>query len=186
MPSGPTEVAAQRSAVINELLLAYDCLDDAAVRERCEGLPRKLLRWLAINHPDNRTRRLLFEMTGVPIGEGTVLNANLLLNDDYQGLIRFGARVAVAHNVTIVASSWPNNSRLGELPYVREQLAVTRPVTIEDDAWLGAGCIILPGVTIGRGAIVGAGAVVTHDVEPYVIVAGAPARTVRRLSPPAP
>ena len=51
-------------------------------------------------------------------------------------------------------------------------------VAIEDDVWLGANAVVLPGVRIGRGAIVGAGAVVTHDVEPMTIVAGVPARQI--------
>lgn len=54
------------------------------------------------------------------------------------------------------------------------------PVVIEDDAWLGANAVVLPGIRIGRGAIVGAGAVVTHDVEPMAIVAGVPARIIGR------
>lgn len=52
-------------------------------------------------------------------------------------------------------------------------------VTINDDVWIGARVIILPGVTIGHGAILGAGAVVTKDVPPYAVVAGNPARIVK-------
>lgn len=55
------------------------------------------------------------------------------------------------------------------------------PVVIEKGAWLGARCIILKGVTIGEGAVIGAGAVVTCDVPPYTIVAGNPARIIRRI-----
>jgi phosphonate metabolism protein (transferase hexapeptide repeat family) len=53
-------------------------------------------------------------------------------------------------------------------------------VTVGHDVWLGHGVIVMPGVTIGTGAIVGSGAVVTHDVEPYTIAVGVPARPMRR------
>jgi acetyltransferase-like isoleucine patch superfamily enzyme len=56
---------------------------------------------------------------------------------------------------------------------------------IEADAWLGAGCVILPGVRIGQGAVVGANSVVAADVPPLHVVAGQPARTVRELTPEA-
>jgi maltose O-acetyltransferase len=54
------------------------------------------------------------------------------------------------------------------------------PIKIEDDVWVGFQAIILPGVTIGRGSIVGAGAVVTKDVPPYTVVVGVPARPLRQ------
>ena len=54
-------------------------------------------------------------------------------------------------------------------------------IHIEDNVWIGAGAIILPGVTVGRNSIVAAGAVVTKDVSPYVVVAGNPARVIREL-----
>lgn len=59
----------------------------------------------------------------------------------------------------------------------------SRPVTIEDHAWIGSGSFIMKGVRIGRGAIVAAGSVVTKDVPPLAIVAGNPARVVKRLNP---
>lgn len=51
-------------------------------------------------------------------------------------------------------------------------------IIIAEDCWIGAGCILLPGVKIGRGAIVGAGSVVTKDISPYSVVAGCPAKTI--------
>ena len=53
-------------------------------------------------------------------------------------------------------------------------------VVIEDDVWLGAHCVVMPGVKVGRGAVVGAGAVVTKDVEPYAVALGVPARVERK------
>jgi len=58
-----------------------------------------------------------------------------------------------------------------------------RPVRIASDVWIGAAAIILSGVTIGQGAIVGAGSVVTHDVPAWTVVAGNPARVIRELDP---
>ena len=59
----------------------------------------------------------------------------------------------------------------------------TKPIHICDKVWIGFNAIILKGVTIGEGAIVGAGAVVTKDVPPYTVVAGNPARVVKKLQP---
>nr|WP_277924466.1 DapH/DapD/GlmU-related protein [Sphingomonas sp. CROZ-RG-20F-R02-07] len=57
------------------------------------------------------------------------------------------------------------------------------PITIENDAWIGAGVIVLPGITIGGGAILGAGAVITRDVPSFAIVTGVPGRVIRSLAP---
>ena len=75
-----------------------------------------------------------------------------------------------AHFRHILEKGHPRNIELGDAP-----------VRIEDDAWIAAGSIILRGTTIGRGAIVGAGSVVTRDVPPMTVVAGNPARVIRRL-----
>jgi acetyltransferase-like isoleucine patch superfamily enzyme len=58
-----------------------------------------------------------------------------------------------------------------------------KPIVIEDDVWIGFGCIILKGVTIGEGAIIAAGTVVTKDVAPYTVVGGNPARVLRDPEP---
>ena len=59
---------------------------------------------------------------------------------------------------------------------ISQQRWSTRGITIEDDVWIGVNCVILDGVTIGRGAVIGAGAVVTADIPPYSIAVGVPAR----------
>lgn len=169
--------------VVARLMFAYEELTRDEIGRLCADLPRKLVRWLAGHHPDNRTRLVFYELTGVPIGEGTVINPNVTLYDEYRGLVRFGERVSVASGVSLVASSGPNNSRLAQHPYVRDHLIVEAPITIEDDAWLGAGAVVLPGVTVGRGAVVGAGAVVVEDVPPHTVAAGVPARVIRTLEP---
>jgi len=68
--------------------------------------------------------------------------------------------------------------RYGSDP-IHERPTIPAPVSIGRDAWIGAGCIILPGVTIGEGAIVAAGAVVHGDVAPFALVGGVPARFIR-------
>jgi acetyltransferase-like isoleucine patch superfamily enzyme len=108
------------------------------------------------------------------------------------GSVKIGNRVNISHSVnifdslthpmraadrhqqikTILTQGHPREISLGE-----------RPVTICDDVWLGAGSIILRGVTIGEGAIIGAGSVVTKDVPPFSVVAGNPAVLIRELSP---
>ena len=64
--------------------------------------------------------------------------------------------------------------------YDRAVLTV-KDVHIKKNAWVGAGAVILPGITVGENAVVGAGSVVTHDVEPNTVVAGNPARLIRKL-----
>ena len=62
---------------------------------------------------------------------------------------------------------------------MRDQGVKRQPILIEDDCWLASSSTILAGVTVGRGAIVAAGSIVTADVPPYAIVGGAPAKVIR-------
>jgi len=62
---------------------------------------------------------------------------------------------------------------------IDQQGVIGKKITIQDDAWIGTGCKILMGVTVGKGAVVGAGSVVTKDVPPYHVVAGNPATVLK-------
>jgi acetyltransferase-like isoleucine patch superfamily enzyme len=91
------------------------------------------------------------------------------------GGLRIGSRVGIGPGVKIMSSRHGEEGRT--VPVLMCDLEFVR-VTVEDDCDIGMGAIILPGITIGRGSIVGAGAVVTKDVDPFAIVAGVPARKI--------
>lgn len=78
----------------------------------------------------------------------------------------------IAANVQLISNNHDLDNR---------QIITCKPVHICRRAWIGAGATILPGVTIGENSVVGAGSVVTHDVEPNTIVAGNPARVIRKI-----
>lgn len=63
---------------------------------------------------------------------------------------------------------------------LQKRQANSQPVCVEEDCWLGVNTVVMPGVTIGRGAVIGANSVVTRDIAPYTVVVGAPAREVRK------
>jgi acetyltransferase-like isoleucine patch superfamily enzyme len=95
--------------------------------------------------------------------------------------ITIGNNVMIGGNVEIFDSpGHPTDPalRLAGLPALAEDV---KPVHIKDNAWIGSGTIIYPGVTIGEGSVVARGAIVMSDVPPYVIVAGSPARQIKRI-----
>lgn len=91
-----------------------------------------------------------------------------------QGGITIEDRVFIGPDVKIVTEHHP------EAPAARHQLLV-KPIVIKRNAWIGAGAIILPGVTVGENAIVAAGAVVTKDVPDNTIAGGVPAKFIRNI-----
>lgn len=92
-------------------------------------------------------------------------------------------RIEIGNGVTLSANCMLIDSGLDIDSPVRVHTDAF--IRIEDDAWIGAGAIILPDVVIGRGSVVGAGSIVTRSVAPYTVVAGNPARVIRRLMPSA-
>jgi acetyltransferase-like isoleucine patch superfamily enzyme len=108
------------------------------------------------------------------IGNSTYINDGVWFG--CTGRITIGARVLIGPGVRIFDNSYHGI-------YQRRVMPAPRPVTIEDDVWIATNSIILAGVTIGRGAIVGANSVVSKDVPAYSIVAGNPARQINVLDP---
>ena len=108
----------------------------------------------------------------IHLGEGVFINAGCRFQD--QGGIYIGDRTLIGHNAVIATLNHNMD------PAKRANL-LPSPVHIGNDVWFGSNVTVLPGVTIGDGAVVAAGAVVTKDVEPNTVVAGVPARLVRRL-----
>lgn len=90
------------------------------------------------------------------------------------GGVEIGNNVMIASHVVLTSVTHDYNN-----PSIRYSELIYKKIIIEDDVWIGAGAIILPGVKIGEGAVVGAGAVVTKDVEARSIVAGNPARVIK-------
>jgi len=105
----------------------------------------------------------------VHVGEGSMITAG--------ELVEIGDDVVIGPQTIIVDA---DHRYLNPSAPMRVQGLKTAPIRIEPDVWLGGHVNVLKGVTIGRGAIVGAGAVVTHDVPPYAIVAGVPAQVIGR------
>lgn len=88
-----------------------------------------------------------------------------------------GNTVMIAPRVMILVSG--HNTERTDIPMMDQGPRRYPQTVIEDDVWIGAQALILPGIRIGRGAIVAAGAVVTKDVEPYAVVGGNPARLIK-------
>lgn len=111
-------------------------------------------------------------------GKGIEIGNNSGIGQDCRvaGPLKIGNDVMIAPNVIIVTQN--HEIRDTEIP-MRLQTAPKKQVTICDDVWIGANAIILPGVTIGKGSVVGAGSVVTKDVPEYAIVGGNPAHVIR-------
>jgi acetyltransferase-like isoleucine patch superfamily enzyme len=106
---------------------------------------------------------------GVALGERCVINHGCLL-DGRRHPIRVGQDVSIGPEAAILT--------LGHDPRSPHFTDRGGPVTIGDHVWIGFRAIVLPGVTLGEGAVVGAGAVVSRDVPPFTIVAGNPARPI--------
>jgi len=113
----------------------------------------------------------------VSIGDRSFLNNNCILQDACP--ITIGNDVLIGPGCKIISSSHPLDYRLRKNE--NRGLCISKPVTIGNDVFIGAGVTILPGVTIGDKAVVGAGSVVTKDVAPETVVAGNPAKVIRKL-----
>jgi len=137
----------------------------------------KIGRILSKDFPYYKIRRWGLLLCGYKVGEKVYIGLDLIVTgfiSDNSCKLVIEDRVAIGPRVTLLLASDANWSKLME---AREIIAGT--IVLKKDCWIGAGVIILPNVTIGERAIVGAGAVVTKDVAADTIVAGVPARVLR-------
>jgi len=147
----------------------------------------------------NSLKSIFLRMMGAKIGKRVVYypgvwvavapNNTLEIGDDVDlaldvlvtcgGGVTIGDRTLIGYRTQILSSNHivpPRPQRIFSSGHE------SQPVIIGKDVWIGANCIILPGVIIGEGAVVAAGSVVTRSIEPWHIVAGVPARTLRERS----
>jgi acetyltransferase-like isoleucine patch superfamily enzyme len=108
------------------------------------------------------------------IGDGTWIGQQCFLHS--AGDLLIGKNVGIGPGVKIITSFHEEEGR--DKPILHSRISFA-PVVIDDDCDIGVGAIVLPGVTIGRGVQVAAGAVVTRDAAPYTVIAGVPAKILR-------
>jgi acetyltransferase-like isoleucine patch superfamily enzyme len=145
-------------------------------------IKKKLLKALAKNIPGNGLRLSLLRKCNYQIGKDVYIGEDLIVIDelgDPSTKLIIEDRVAISPRVTLVIHSAPNDSRIRK--YIREQKS---RIVIHQDAWIGTGVVIMPGVEVGEGSVVGSNAVVTKSVPDYTVVAGIPARIIKTVEVP--
>ena len=113
----------------------------------------------------------------VSMNDDVHINEMVVINARPPAEVRLGEGVILSYGVKVLSAGFD----LEKYPEKREHYCKT--IDIREKAWIGAAAIILPGVTIGRGAVVAAGSVVTRDVPEYTVVDGSPARPVKNYRP---
>ena len=117
----------------------------------------------------------IFRGKSIFIGENVLINHNCFI-DGWQK-VEIQDNVSIAYNVTICTSSHyigDESKRAGD--------SDRKPIIIEKGSWIGANATILPGVTIGKGCVIGAGSVVTKSTDPNCLYAGVPAKKIKELN----
>lgn len=136
-----------------------------------------LERVLKILKPDPRNK--FQNNISISDGKGIQIGAFCQINESVfiQSAV-IGDCVMIAPNVAVLSST--HNIEDCNIPMIAQGATRHHPPIIGNDVWIGRNVVIMPGVNIGQGSVVGAGAVVTKDVSPYTIVGGVPAREIKK------
>ncbi|GAB4286491.1 MAG: hypothetical protein Kow0068_12050 [Marinilabiliales bacterium] len=138
----------------------------------------KLGKILAKDFPHYKVRLWGLRLCGFEVGSQVYIGQDLIVTSfisDRSCNLIIKDRVSIGPRVTLLLASDANWSKIMETREV-----ITGTLTIEEDCWIGAGAIIFPRLTIGARSIIGAGSVVTRDLPPESIVAGVPARNIKK------
>jgi len=127
-----------------------------------------------------KIRKYILQACGYSIGNKAYLPSCLKISDlkSRTGNVKIGDRASLGPRVLIVTDSSPNNSKL-----IKKFPLVSDNVIIENDVWIGANVVILPGVTIGECSVIAAGSVINKDIPPFTIAAGVPAKVIKQIDP---
>ena len=142
----------------------------------------------SISAPDTAPYLITTKGSIVSKGKESYHNGNFIVKG-HDGTLEIGSYCAIGADVKVILSNHDVDRTCMQYTFYKKYFdlqgkAVDKIVTrIENDVWIGDNVIILPGVTIGTGAVLGAGAIVTKDVAPYSIVAGCPAKLIRKRFP---
>ncbi len=123
----------------------------------------------------------LHRLRGVKVGKGSKINRTAQIDDAYPHLVEIGQKVWITWGVMILCHQ-------RDLTYyeigqpVMDCPLKTGKVVIKDGSHIGIGSIIMPGVSIGEGAVIGAGSVVTQDIPPFCVAIGSPAKVIKSLN----
>lgn len=138
---------------------------------------KQLHRWArGCIHPGLRNQ--LYRWMGIAVGRGVFIGLDTYLDDQFPELIAIEDGVTISVRVTVVVH---DDAKRVDRVEAGAGDGTVAPVRLERGCYLGAACLVLPGVTVGERAVVAAGAVVTHDVPAGTLVAGVPARVVKQL-----
>ncbi len=143
------------------------------------------LRWQKANAHNHTSARCVPDISKVQIGRFTYGEINVLAHGTGDEKLIIGDFCSIAPEVTFILSSDHPYKGISTYPFKvmlfkEDKEAVSKGnIVLKDDVWVGLGSIILSNVTIGQGAVVAAGSVVTKDVEPYAIVGGNPAKFIK-------
>ena len=170
---------------------SYNCLDPDLEAERQRT--KELLRLYNLTEAMPERQAILQQLLGqigqnsiieppfycsygqnIHIGDHVYLNVLCIILDCNE--VHIGHHVMIGPAVQILTAAHPLQAETRNQGW-----EVAKPITIEENVWVGGGAILLPGVTIGNNAVVGAGAVVSKDVPPYTVAAGNPAKVIREI-----
>ncbi len=163
----------QKESQTSEAEAAEEAPSNGTRDSALTGLKNRLFQYIALYIPGFKTTRVwLHRMRGVSIGRNVSIGVSALIETAYPKLVSIGDNVSIGMRAVIIGHLRDSTTQA--------RASNRHTVRIEDDVYIGPGVIVLPNVTIGHGAVVSAGSVVTRSVPPQTLVQGNPAKPIAR------